>query len=371
MRTVLHIGSPKTGTTTLQRCLLASKKTLRALGVLYPRPPGGEKTHAVLLRGLFHPEHMPRIERHRPADPRARERFLNELGAEIAASRPAALVLSYEGFFRLLPAAALPTIRHQLESFGTKEITIAAYLRRPSEYYLSALQQSLKASATPKPPATENLRAVLEPYGDVFGEQNLRVRRFHRESLEEGDIISDFVRNFLPEAAQARAELAKPGRVNESMSAEAMDILRRYRQSFHPDEDGVFRRGSTRLHRQLSELDRHLGLPRPRLRPDVAEAIDHQAVDLPWLRERHGVEFPGIDYGKIAPPPPVTAITHQLEDLVVIDPEARRVLAEALAASPWATEFTWRDLPRLVAGGASRRSWVARLAAEFAHGGRR
>ena len=75
MRTVLHIGSPKTGTTTLQRCFLASEKALDAVGVLYPKPPGREETHSVVMRGHFHTDHVPRIEAQRRPDPAERKAF--------------------------------------------------------------------------------------------------------------------------------------------------------------------------------------------------------------------------------------------------------------------------------------------------------
>ena len=37
MKILLHIGSPKTGTTTLQRTLYASRDTLADRGILYPK----------------------------------------------------------------------------------------------------------------------------------------------------------------------------------------------------------------------------------------------------------------------------------------------------------------------------------------------
>ena len=47
---VLHIGSSKTGTTTLQRVLRRNPEALRATGHLYPRTPGSVR-HTKL--GLF------------------------------------------------------------------------------------------------------------------------------------------------------------------------------------------------------------------------------------------------------------------------------------------------------------------------------
>ena len=53
MRTILHIGQPKTGSTALQTCLKASKAELAAAGVLYPdNPPGcGFNNHRLLIAG--------------------------------------------------------------------------------------------------------------------------------------------------------------------------------------------------------------------------------------------------------------------------------------------------------------------------------
>ena len=53
LRLILHVGPPKTGTTSLQAGLNAMRRLLRENGVYYPRTPEGEKSGASSIDGSF------------------------------------------------------------------------------------------------------------------------------------------------------------------------------------------------------------------------------------------------------------------------------------------------------------------------------
>lgn len=65
-------------------------------------------------------------------------------------------------------------------------MTVAAYLRRPSAYYLSALQQHLKASHKVNPPRALPLMRVINAYRRAFGTDAVRPRIYDRAQLAEG-----------------------------------------------------------------------------------------------------------------------------------------------------------------------------------------
>lgn len=350
MQTILHIGMPKTGSTVLQDRLRASGPALAARGVLYPsNPPGCPfNNHRLLLLGFTPygklPRHIRKVASYRPetlaADYAA---FRAHIAAEIATARPERLVLSSESLFRKLPAGSRATLAEALAPLG--QVVVAAYLRRPSAYYLSALQQHLKSSQKVLPPRAPAPLAALRDYRAMLGAEAVRPRIYDRSLLAEGDIVADFLAAYLPGAGLAAADLAPAARSNETLSAEAMDVLRAFRAAFHGARDNVPAADSGQLVKVLARIDAALGAPRPRLRPEVAAAVDYANRDALALRDRWGLVFPGLDYDRLRrmllPDHGLPALLRdrlrpwRLEEVVPIDRELQQAILARLARSRW------------------------------------
>ncbi|WP_220793149.1 hypothetical protein, partial [Nocardioides stalactiti] len=110
---VLHIGSDKTGTTTVQQALRRSRQVLADHGVLYPRSPGRVR-HVELGLAARSDENLPK---HRdylrgdyPPPPAFRRRLRRRLAREVAAAAPTTVLLSDEALFRM-PADAVERVR--------------------------------------------------------------------------------------------------------------------------------------------------------------------------------------------------------------------------------------------------------------------
>lgn len=356
MRIVLHIGSNKTGTTSLQKALHAGRDLLGRHGVLYPRSPDGSPTHALLLAGMYHPDHVPRLERQFPKSSAARAAFLGELRRSVATRRPETVVLSSEGFFRPLADGALRRLQGELLDLGASAIEVAVYLRRPSDKYLSSLQQAIKASSRFPLPGSSAYREALQPYVEVFGAGSVKARLFARESLVGGNITEDFCRSFLGPAGAGLASSLWQFRSNETLSAESMDIVRSFREAFHPGEDGRFNSASNSLVRTLLRLDTVCGASRPRLVDGVAAAIDAlSSADMDWVLNRLGLAL------RPAAGEPHFPGSLELSDLVVINSALRSDLLRRLAAAPWALR---PDLGGFLSARAflPRRAWARGLA---------
>ena len=364
MRTILHIGQPKTGSTALQACLKASKAELAAAGVLYPdNPPGCRfNNHRLLIAGYTSfarlPRHIRRVPDYTAANmPAAYAAFRDHLAAEVAAAAPEVVILSSESLFRtpsrraraVLPAALPP---------GSTAVDVAAYVRRPSEQYLSNLQQRLRNSWRIGPLWVPPMAGILAGYADLFGRDAVRPRLFAREALKDGDIVADFLAAWLPEAGLEAGALARGVNDNPSVSAESMDLLRRYRLAFHAKADNVIAPDSVQLVRALRRLEPEVGAGRPRLHVAVAEQLDFLRPDPLVLRDGWGIAFPGFDYAGLARRsrwrmPGLARLDRrepELGDIVVIDRDRQRALVAALQESRWA-----RKAP-------ARTAWVADLA---------
>lgn len=367
VRTILHIGMPKTGSTALQLCLRASKAQLLEAGVLYPdNPPGcGFNNHRLLIAGytpfLRLPRHIRRVPEYTRANMGARyAEFLDHLAVQVAQAAPEVVILSSESLFRRPSRRARASLRAVLPP-GTGAVDVAAYVRRPSEQYLSNLQQRLRNSWRIGPLWVPPMAGILAGYADLFGADAVRPRLFDRAALKDGDIVADFLEAWLPEAGLDPGALLRGANDNQSVSAESMDILRRYRRAFHAEVDNVIAPDSVKLVRALRRLEPVVGAARPRLHPAVAARLDLSRPDPLVLRDRWGIEFRDFDYAELARRgrwrvPGLGRLDRREPDLgniVAIDRGVQRGLLEALRETHWARRE------------AAREEWLVRWLRDF------
>ncbi len=270
-RVVLHIGMPKSGTTALQHTLRANRKLLQKLGVIYPAGGGLPVNHNILVAPFLSPAKLPRI--FREIYKEKPEQRLEDVRLVIQARKKDAhtVILSGEMLFKTLTLEDADQLRAMLLPIGGR-ITVVAYVRHPAKFYLSMAQQAIKAS-----------HRLPEPKG----------RGFHG-----GDITRDFCKKVLGFEEEVLEKL-DPVESNETITAEGMDILQRYRKHACKNQNGIFTGDSNLLGKVIREVDP--GIPnfgRPELTPEIIERIVRSSVDLPWLRDAWNIEFPDVDYGK-------------------------------------------------------------------------
>ena len=168
------------------------------------------------------------------------------------------------------------------------------YVRRPSEYYLSNVQQGLRASHKLKPVRPIRYRTTIEPYLYHIADK-LRVIPFVRNELYGGDIALDFASRFIPDCLQD-VEACTAGSINETVSAEAMSILQSYRIENHSDRSDIHTTDTATLLDIIREVERSAGLfSRPKLRPEIVKTIDRLSRDVLWLKDTFGISYEGLD----------------------------------------------------------------------------
>jgi hypothetical protein len=231
---VLHIGTGKTGTTSIQTFLHRNRDRLAGRGVLYPRSPGMERHTRVSLSLL--PDHLltrtsswPRQSAASPAE--LRETFQRELVAEIAQSGLGRVVLSDEALYGA-PLGALRRLRELTERLA-RSVRVVVYLRRQDDHLISRYQQVVKVGETRR--LAERVKALdlsdlydyrkrLGVWQRVVEPTSLVVRRFERASFVDGSLHQDFL-----DAAGVDVgadELEQVTELNESLDAESVEFLR-------------------------------------------------------------------------------------------------------------------------------------------------
>ncbi len=271
---VLHIGSGKTGTSTIQRVLRRNPEPLRAAGFVYPRTPGQLRhtalglfvrpddelvTHADWLKGGYDD----------PVD--FRRRFRRRLDREVARSGAPGVVFSDEGLFSA-GDRTIGRMRRFTRRFGGR-VRLVVYLRRQDDHLISRYQQVVKMGEI-TPLTTWMQQDWVGTYDYHLRLASWRaaepdafvVRRFERERMVGGSLVSDF----LDAAALSvdEADLSDTDPRNESLGAEAIEVLRIlniYRVEHEGERPGLF--GSHRHVGRLREVDTGpvLTLPGPQL----------------------------------------------------------------------------------------------------------
>jgi len=232
---VVHIGSGKTGTTSIQRLLADNREVLARHGVLYPRSPGNER-HGRFGLHLVANERMPdeplwrRVEGDvTPAEFRAR--LVGDLRDEVAAHGLPRLLLSDEALY-----GAPDDVLERLRSFATAHadrLTLLCYLRRQDDHVASRYQQVVKVGevrrmvervASMDLSSTYDYDRRLATWERIVEPDRFVVRRFEPAGFVDGSLAADFLA-----AADIDAPLDAFSRVrrqNESLDAESVEFLR-------------------------------------------------------------------------------------------------------------------------------------------------
>lgn len=249
MKCFLHIGTPKTATTTLQDFLKINRAPLLERGVFFPGAAGasGHRTLAVAAygpqrrdeftrrKGLDSPEQLRAFQR------QVIQRLRLELKGQRMATPDVALVLSCEHFHsRLQEDLEVKRLRRMLMNQGVTEFKVIVYLRRPAEAVNSLFSTAIRGGGTAvAPPRVDqpNFRnlcdhqATLERWGGVFGESAMVPRLFDKQEFVNGSIIDDLLAIL---GLVNDRTLTQPPSANEALSATGLQVLRRLNELLPP-----------------------------------------------------------------------------------------------------------------------------------------
>ena len=271
-RLILHIGTQKTGSTSLQKLLDERRESLLADGVLY----------ASTRRGFKH-KHLARAAR--KADLSARDALM----AEFDASGAHTLVVSDEAFWRAsadAPVAFFAPLRETLR------IEVVVYLRRPDLYIESLYKQTLRTGREDEQRdiaafwRSDEIRGRLD-YASLLQTWStvadaLHVFDFAREVKARG-----LVRSFFEGLSLDVAEVPEDRVEHRSPDGQWALAMRQARALGLPLPGALLERVSL-----LAEAQPGFAPTRHLLgRRERQALLDHCAPELERLRERHGLAF--------------------------------------------------------------------------------
>ena len=291
---IMHIGEPKTGTTTLQSTLWRSRHRLLRHGILYPSNANGHN-HTGAVYHLSDRRFTPRYAISRfEGDNDALYAFSGDMWQriveEVSTHNPDTIILSSETFFDFGNVDAVTPLLEKTKRLA-QDITVVCYLREPASVYLSLKQQNLKtAHVDPPPGPNTRMRTALEPFLGIDG-VTLEVHKFDRNQLIGNDVVQDFATRYLPPGMGADL-VPGSNELNTALSAEMMavceDILA---GAAHPrlrPHHGFPRT----LWGRLPLIDAAVPQFRPaRLKPGIAHIIQNQSQDLGWVEDTFGISF--------------------------------------------------------------------------------
>ena len=236
MKAFLHIGTEKTGTTTIQNFLAKNRKYLLEDGYLYPSSPGKinhiklaifamksskiQDIHKFL--GLTTPERVTKFQ----------SQFKKNLTQELSLSNLQTVILSSEHCSsQLIFKEDIERLKIFLNNFF-EEIKIIIYLRRQDKYLASLYSTGIRCGRSEPfnlPSSKETFERrydyyhILKKWESVFGKDKIIVKVFERNQMLEGNLITDFT-NALDLKLDNRYKL--PPKLNQSLDIYSLEYLR-------------------------------------------------------------------------------------------------------------------------------------------------
>jgi hypothetical protein len=298
---ILHIGTSKTGSTSIQRVMSRQRTALARQGLYYPASPGQE-SHVLLTMAAMADRRLygsPDRPIWGGIGPDARlARFRDEFASEMAAipAECRRIVVSAEQFSMLLRDTQSVQNLHDLLRPYADTMTVVVYLRRQDQHFASLFSEMLRwgdAQApdllTMQPYAQHGYNYVnlVNRWARVFGRRFVRPRLYSPVAGTRFDVVEDFLQ--VCGASLDLTALSSARVANSSISHAGQMLLVALAERIRSRDPAQGRNVQSPLWRKLTAAT-SAALPGTGWRPTQAEArafVERYGASNELVRQRY------------------------------------------------------------------------------------
>lgn len=239
MKLVLHPGHSKCGSTTIQRAIIKNRGLLESRDYIIPDPqmrtngddgfnPNGETPRAFFRHAMEQKDLEPLKDK------------LERIREKYGGTRRTILI-SAENLVNQLGSPAGLNIHKLLRDYFDSH-NVIYYIRRQDQFIMSAwqqwgykkglsLQDFVEKALKGKNP---NYRVIANTFGNIYGKDNVTIAPLLRDSLLEGDLVSDF---FARLGMREKVQKPKESIDNKSLNPYLCEALSKVSHVFHDIHD--------------------------------------------------------------------------------------------------------------------------------------
>jgi len=246
MDTVLHIGTGKTGTSSLQVFMHNNRSVLAEHGILFTKKMGHTNNIEIAKYGMDSNEFKKSFFfKNLGIQTNEQKKFFDEdverkLNFEVSVAKSKGInkaIISSEHFATDLRSVNnIKRIKSLFEATGINVKTIVIYIREQASYifsdYNTRVLMGEYTNLVPAMPSSLthsvlNHSQTIKIWSETFRDSEVKVRIFEKEKLHNGNSVDDFLK--LTELDQIKNLKTSQGS-NESLSKEALAFLIMYNQ---------------------------------------------------------------------------------------------------------------------------------------------
>ncbi|WP_370658999.1 hypothetical protein [Campylobacter coli] len=237
MTAYIHIGTEKTGTTSIQTFLSNNRDLLKKQEIIYPSSLGnnGSQWDFTFLAydNIRSDEYCIGRKIYTKHDfKNHKKKVFFDLKKELKKAKCQELLISSEHLSsRLQDLKEIKRCKKILNILGFKEIKILVYLREQNSEVASAFSTTIKSGGSlnniqinPGKYNRGKYDLLLFKWQEVFDKENIITRLFDKNEFYQGDLLKDFIHNI---GLQWDDEFIIPPKENESLDLIGIELLKR------------------------------------------------------------------------------------------------------------------------------------------------
>ncbi|WP_072233575.1 hypothetical protein, partial [Campylobacter coli] len=238
----IHIGTAKTGTTSIQNFLFHNQKVLQKKGYFFPQSIG-KKNHVHLSGCVYSIKKMNGYRKiHNLQNDNIfmdkQKEIINNLSKELSNMNCSNTIFSSESIHASLNYEELARLKNTLYTMGFDKIKILVYFRDIGDMLNSLCSEDVKCgfiidayfdndylSKRPLLINMLNYKENVKLHSEVFGKENLIVRLFDKNEFYQGDLLKDFIHSI---GLEWDDEFIIPPKQNESLDLLGIELFQRF-----------------------------------------------------------------------------------------------------------------------------------------------